>query len=123
MDRHHLIRLLAVGRIAVGSGLVLAPRLFGGTWFGAAATQPATQVAIRALGIRDLVLGVGTYRALDQGTDVATWVSLGVACDAVDAVATAAGARDLPRLGALATIAVASSATAIGVSALRSVED
>jgi hypothetical protein len=116
MDPHHLVRLLSVGRIAVGAALTVAPRVAGGGWFGpAASAERATQVAIRALGIRDLVLGLATYRALDRGDDLDELLLLGAACDTVDALATARSFRALPTKGALATLAVATEAAAIGL--------
>jgi hypothetical protein len=115
MDPHHLVRLLSVGRVLVGGALLVAPRVAGGGWFGPAASEGATQVAIRALGIRDLVLGLATYRALDRGDDLDELLALGVACDAVDALATARSLHALPTKGALATLAVATEAAAMGL--------
>ncbi len=115
MDRIHLTRLLAIGRIGAGAAFLLAPKVAGRGWFGDAVDHPGTLVAIRALGIRDLVLGLGAYRALDVGGDAETWVTLGIVCDAVDATATATSIRHLPTATALATIAVASAAVATGL--------
>ncbi len=115
MDQHHALRMLAVGRIGVGAALVIVPRVAGRGWFGDVVDSPGAKVAIRALGIRDLALGLGTYRALETDTDAESWVNLGIACDAVDAAATALALRDLPTMGAMRAIAVAASAVATGV--------
>ena len=50
-------RVYGAGRVAIGAALVVAPRLLGRIWLGAPAATPAGAVALRALGVRDVVLG------------------------------------------------------------------
>jgi hypothetical protein len=53
----------------------------------------------RALGARDLLLGVGLCRALRRGSGAAEWMWYGAAADAVDGLVTARGAGSLPLTG------------------------
>lgn len=122
MDRRHLVRLLAIGRIAIGAALVLTPRRAGRGWIGDGVDDAGTRIAVRALGIRDLVLGLGTYRALEHDGDARGWVQLGAICDVVDAAATAATPSRLATPGGLTSLAVASGAAAVGLSSLDALE-
>lgn len=82
------IRLLAAGRVAVGTALTLLPGHVGSMWFGDAAHDPGVKVAIRALGIRDAVIGLGTLWAVAKDEPTRGWILASAASDAVDAVAT-----------------------------------
>jgi len=96
------MQLLNLGRMAVGAALLVAPTASGRPWFGETARNPGTRVALRSLGVRDLVLGAGTYRAIASGQPARSWLQAGVAADAVDGLATVLAGRALPapvRLG------------------------
>jgi hypothetical protein len=88
-----LARGLAAGRVAVGIALVAAPDTATRQWLGdATADDPARQIAVRGLGARDVVLGVGTLVALRSGGDLrraAHWLEAGVVADLADAASTA----------------------------------
>jgi hypothetical protein len=88
----------ALGRVALGAGLTVAPELAGGTWLGRAARRPATQVAIRALGARDLAIGLGTAYAAGQGYGARPWLWAGILADATDLAATLRARDDLSPL-------------------------
>ena len=49
----------AIGRIAIGAGLLALPRATGGAWLGEPAEEPGGQLAVASLGARDLALGAG----------------------------------------------------------------
>ena len=55
---------------------------------GAAADHPTTRFAIRTMAGRDLALGLGTLRALDQDEGARTWVLAGALVDGVGAAAS-----------------------------------
>lgn len=115
-----LARGLAGGRIAIGAALVALPDATARRWLGGAGEgDPGRQVAIRGLGARDVVLGVGTLVALRDGGDVrsaARWLEAGVVADLADAASTAiAEDLDVPRAP---TVALALGAAALGL-ALR----
>lgn len=110
----NLVKLIAAGRVLIGAALMLAPRHAARGWLGDAADDPATQVAVRAFGARDLGLGLGVLLALRRGRSPRGWVEAGILADATDAAATLAAWRHLPHTGRAMTLAVASSATAAG---------
>ena len=64
-----MARALAVGRCAVGTSLLVAPRTIGALWLGDS-TGPGGVPLLRALGVRDVLLGLGTLDALDPGLRV-----------------------------------------------------
>lgn len=112
-----LARGLAAGRIAIGAALVALPDASVRRWLGAAAEgDPGRQIAIRGLGARDVVLGVGTLVALREGSDLrraTRWLEAGVVADLADAASTAvAEDLDVPKAP---TVAVALGAAALGL--------
>jgi len=114
MDYRQLVRTLAAGRVAIGTALVLVPTLAARGWAGPEASRPATKVFLRALGIRDLALGLGTLRALERGEDPVPWARYGAAADGVDAVASLIGYRSLAPRGRFAIVLLAAGAAAAG---------
>jgi hypothetical protein len=98
----------AVSRIAFGSVFLLAPEPLAAAWVGPRARTPAGRVLARALGGRDLLLGVGLLRALNRGSGAAEWLWYGAAADAVDGAVSALDIRGLPWTGrAVAPLALA----------------
>jgi hypothetical protein len=113
-----IARMTAAGRISVGAGLLLNPRLSMRTWIGRDSDLASAQVITRALGARDLVLGAGTLASLDAGQGAERWLQASLAADATDLLATIAHRRELPRGGRELVIAVAATAVTLGVRAL-----
>jgi hypothetical protein len=108
---------LATGRVAIGVVALLRPALVARPWVGSAqASAPAGVVLGRALGGRDLALGVGALLAAWRGDKRAlrAWTLAGAFCDGVDAVATAASWRELPAWGRLAVAGAAAGAAVLG---------
>jgi len=102
-----LTALVAAGRIVAGFALVAAPGRSGAVWLGHDAARPAPQLALRALGARDVALGVGTLATLDDSSQLRRWVAASAICDFADAasaMATPSGA--LPAGARWATVAV-----------------
>ena len=112
MDSRKIAREQALGRILVGAGLTLAPGLAGDGWFGADARRPATQVAIRALGARDLAIGLGTAYTAGQGYGTRPWLLAGILADATDFAATLKARDDLTPL-AVALVGVVAGGSAL----------
>ncbi|MEJ7845556.1 MAG: hypothetical protein WKF93_07915, partial [Acidimicrobiales bacterium] len=83
-----LLTLFGAGRTAVGVALLVAPAAARSA-FGPVADQPAGKAVLRALGVRDAALGVGLLLAVRAGAPVRTWLALGAASDALDAVVMA----------------------------------
>jgi hypothetical protein len=112
-------RGIAVGRVALGAGLLVAPGPMGRPWVGAVADRPGGHVALRALGARDLLLGGIALHLAGRGPAGARAVQASAGADAVDFAATLAAHRDLPALGAAGVLALAGGAAVAGVLAGR----
>jgi hypothetical protein len=117
-----LARLQALGRIALGAGLVVAPSRLAGAWLGADAARPGTRVALAGLGARDLAIGVGAAWALGGGENARPWLLAGVVADAADLAATLARRDDLPAFGVVAVGAIAACSTALGLRLLSELD-
>ncbi len=122
MSGRDVLRGLAAGRVAVGAGLIAVPAFVGGRWVGPDAAAPGTKVLGRALGVRDLVLGLGTLEADRRGESLRTWLLAGAIADTVDLVATAAAGDGIPTPGQRATVAIAGAAALTGLVLLRGAE-
>jgi hypothetical protein len=110
-------RLLAAGRIAVGSALLAAPGACGRPWMGAGADTPGGAVAVRCFGVRDAFVGAVTLAVLRRDTRAAgALVAAGSVLDATDGLALWAGRRRLPPLAG--PIAAGAGATALSGLAL-----
>lgn len=114
MDERQVTRFLAFGRVAIGSALVVLPGPAGAGWIGPSAHEPATKVALRALGVRDAVLGIGALQAISQGTPVRPWVQAGVLSDVVDLAASVLAVRAIGLRRTLTVAVVAGTAAALG---------
>jgi len=110
VDHRQLLRTIAAGRVVVGVALVVIPGTSAGTWIGPVAKDPAVKVMTRAMGARDLAIGMGTLQALRDGTPAKAWSLAGAASDLVDATATLLAIRHLGLRRALPLLAVATSA-------------
>jgi hypothetical protein len=115
VDVRTLARQQALGRIVVGAGLTLAPRLAGEGWFGRDSHRPATQVAIRALGARDLAIGLGTAYTAGQGHGARPWLWAGILADATDLAGTLKARDDLTPLAVAIVGAVAGGSALLGL--------
>jgi len=93
---------VAVGRVALGLTALAWPAVPARPWVGAASDDLAAEVFGRALGGRDLALGLGALAALlrpDAGPGSASaWVAAGALSDALDVAASLASWPDLPRV-------------------------
>jgi hypothetical protein len=114
VDHRQVARIVAVTRVAIGAVLLAAPGAAGRRWLGEIARNPATKVALRGLGARDMAFGLGTLRALDRGEPVAGWVQLAAVGDLTDAAGGLLAARRLGAMRAVGTVASAGAAAALG---------
>ena len=98
MDERELARNLALGRIAVGSGLFALPGLTAATWVGRDAQTAGVRTFSRGFGARDALLGIGLFRALENGdgAEIRRWLLFGAAADAGDLLGTLGSWRRLP---------------------------
>jgi hypothetical protein len=92
---------VAAGRVGLGVTALAAPSVPARPWVGASADELGAQVFGRALGARDLALGLGALAAARQASsaprEVAAWYAAGVLSDALDVAVTVAAWDRLPR--------------------------
>jgi hypothetical protein len=108
-------RAIAAGRVVVGAAFLVAPAVAGRTWIGDDADRPGVQAIFRALGIRDLILGMLTLHVVDRPGIGARAVATCAAADAVDFGATLAARESLPATAANGALAVAGGAALSGI--------
>jgi hypothetical protein len=104
---------LALGRTAIGVAALASPALIARPWVGEA-SGPAARVLGRALGGRDLALGLGALAALQRvplprvplprvppgpAGRAGAWVGAGALADSLDALVTVAAWDELPPAG------------------------
>ena len=99
--------LIAAGRVAFGAALIARPAAIGHTWIGPDAEGAGGRAAVRAVGVRDLILGAGALVATQRGGPVRGWVEAGAAADIGDVLITLAAFNKMPPLGRWVTIAMA----------------
>ncbi|MBW3576890.1 MAG: hypothetical protein KY462_03955 [Actinobacteria bacterium] len=121
MDNPTLQTALGVTRVAIGTGLLLAPRLAARPWIGADAARPGTKAMTRAAGARDMAIGVGTLLARRHGASARGWLEAAALVDAADAAATLLAWRHLPRAGRWTTLVMAATATVLDLRAAGAV--
>jgi len=108
---------VAAGRVALGLTALARPSLPARPWVGASADDLAAQVFGRALGARDLALGLGALQALRPGAEpgpAAAWLAAGALSDALDVAASLASWRQLPNPGRWLVAASAGGAALAG---------
>jgi hypothetical protein len=92
---------VAALRVALGLTALAWPSVPARPWTGAGADDLTTRVFGRALGARDLALGLGALAALRDQTaspgSARSWVAAGALSDALDVAASLAAWRELPR--------------------------
>lgn len=111
----NLAGLISFGRFLFGIAFIARPTVMERGWIGKQARLPGAQVLSRAVGARDLALGLGGLQAVrrDDGSAQA-WLAAAAICDVVDFGATRAAGRGIPEQARTGVLAIA------GVSALLS---
>jgi hypothetical protein len=107
-----------LGRLTFGAGLMTTPRELGGLLLGDEARDPSVRIALRTYGTRDVVLGLGTLRAVAGRGDVAAWLAAGIASDVLDTAVQLAEWSDLPPDKRLPGILMALGAAGTGIALL-----
>ena len=114
----HGATTVAAGRVALGLTALAWPSVPARPWVGGAADDLAARVFGRALGARDLALGLGALAALQRPAaepgSASAWVAAGALSDALDVVASLASWRELPRVGRWLVVASAGGAALVG---------
>jgi hypothetical protein len=100
--------LISVGRFLLGVAFIAEPKLMERAWIGKQARLPGAQLLARAVGARDLALGLGGLQALSRDDGSARpWLAAAAVCDAVDFGATWAAGRGIPRQARSGVLAIA----------------
>ncbi len=117
MTPRDVARGYGAGRAALGAALLVAPRSLGRIWLGDTGASPAGAVALRALGVRDVVMGMIAVHTAGHPEVGPRWQRACALADGVDLAATLAARRGgaLPRAGSLLVAAIAVAGTATGV--------
>lgn len=115
------VQAVAWVRLALGVVAFLAPTVPARPWIGAReAGRGSAKTLARALGARDVALGLGTLLAARHGAPVRGWLEGSALADAGDVVSTLIGWGSRPRLGRLGVLAAATGgAVTCGVLARR----
>jgi hypothetical protein len=89
---------ISFGRFLFGVAFISKPQLMEQLWIGKQARLPGAQLLARAVGARDLTVGLGGLQALarDDGS-ARQWLAAAAVCDAVDVGATLAAGPSIPR--------------------------
>jgi hypothetical protein len=114
--------LISLGRFLFGVAFIAKPTIMERAWIGKQARLPGAQLLARAVGARDLVLGLGGLQAVTRDDGSARpWLAAAGICDAVDFGATWAAGRGIPRQARTGVLAIAgvfwllSAVTAVGI--------
>jgi hypothetical protein len=118
---------VAAGRVALGVAALTWPSVPARPWVGASADELGAQVFGRAMGARDLALGLGalaaTGKAPSGSRPASAWYAAGALSDALDFAITVAAWPRLPRATRWLIAAAAGGAAIAGaagtVAALR----
>ncbi|HWG01603.1 MAG TPA: hypothetical protein VG164_07120 [Trebonia sp.] len=92
---------VAAGRIGLGVAALARPSAPARPWVGPAADELGAQVFGRAMGGRDLALGLGALAATLEapaGRAAGAWFAAGALSDTLDVAITVAAWRRLPRI-------------------------
>jgi len=106
---------LAALRTTLGVVALVLPGKAGRSWIGAGATGRDRAVLLRALGGRDVALGVGALLAARDGREFRRWLIMGSASDLVDALATTVGFSALPKLRRWLVLLASAGAAVAGI--------
>jgi hypothetical protein len=103
-----LAGLISLARLVFGVAFIAEPNLMERAWIGKQARLPGAQLLTRAVGARDLGLGLGGLQALTRDDGSARpWLAAGAVCDAVDFGATWTTGRGIPRQARTGVLAIA----------------
>ncbi|MGH9097218.1 MAG: hypothetical protein ACRDWB_07310 [Acidimicrobiales bacterium] len=96
-------------RTGVGASLIVAPKV-PMRFSGREEPTGASVLLMRTIGIRDLVLGLGTVtaaRSIDGGDGVRRWTSMAMASDSIDTVVSLASFRSIGKRDSIAAAVLA----------------
>jgi hypothetical protein len=101
--------------VVVGLALTAAPERAGASWIGRDARRPGARVMTRAMGARDLAIGLGAAYTAGQGYGAKPWQLAGALADTADLVATLRARDALPSTAVVGVGAVAAGSAVLGL--------
>ena len=111
-----LAGLISLARFVFGVVFISHPKIMDEAWIGRQARLPGAQVLSRAVGARDLALGLGGVQATVRNDGSARqWLGAAALCDAVDFGATYAAGRKIPRGARTTVMALAAGGTLLSL--------
>ena len=111
-----LAGLISIARFFVGVVFISRPTIMDEAWIGKQARLPGAQVLSRAVGARDLALGLGGVQAAVRNDGSARqWMGAAAICDAVDFGATYAAGRKIPRSARASVLGIAAAGTLLSL--------
>ncbi len=114
MDLPTIARAAGAARTAIGVALLTAPGPAAKRWLGDVSERPAAQVAISGVGVRDIVLGLGTVWALGgRKRDVRPWLIGSGVADLADVVSMLRAREALSTPSLVGTLALAGGSAAL----------
>jgi hypothetical protein len=122
MDARDAALVIALGRVGIGATLLVSPVAINRGWVGDDAARPGARVLGRAVGARDLALGLGAVLALRGSSPARPWLVAGALADFGDLGATLGERRALPRSGLLGVGALAGGSALLGAWLARAVD-
>jgi len=121
VDQTQLAQVVGGVRTGIGAALVVVPGVAGRIWIGPGAASPGAKVLARAVGARDLVLGLRTLETAGDRERSALWLHLGFLADAADMAAAVLAWRQLSPFRRVAVPLVAGGVGLAGYQAWRAV--
>src|SRR3954453_810198 len=119
MDSKQQAVVLGAIRLGVGAALVAAPGWAGRIWVGPGSDGPGSKVFARAVGARDVALGIRILQAASDGDSAQPWMRAGFVADIADAAATALAARNLTTARKVLMPLIAGGVGALGYAATK----
>ncbi len=111
-----LTGLISIARFCFGVVFISRPTIMDEAWIGKQARMPGAQVLSRAVGARDLALGLGGVQAAVRNDGSARqWMGAAAICDAVDFGATWVAGRKIPRSARTSVLAIAAGSTVLSL--------
>lgn len=119
MSRRAAVTTVLGLRAAYGVGLVVAPERLARRWLGPSAATGPTQVPLRALGVREIVIHAGALAAIRRGAPARPFLYASIAGDLSDIASTLVARRELPHDAPPATALVAGASAALSAVVAR----
>jgi hypothetical protein len=111
-----LAALISFSRFLFGVAFIAQPQVMERAWIGKQARLPGAQLLARAVGARDLVLGLGGLQAVGRDDGSAPpWMAAAAVCDAVDFGATWVAGQGIPRQARTNVLAIAAAGSMLSL--------